>query len=79
MNFFAFYEILEACTDTSQLGITVRFSSTSYIADETGGNLSVCIMMLNGNLQSNVTVMIASVDGTASGKGVVSDFYKLRL
>ena len=48
-------------------GITVGLVETSYNTPETGGPLSVCAEMFNGNLARNVSLTITSSDGTAIG------------
>ena len=48
-------------------GITVGLVETSYNTPETGGPLSVCVEMFNGNLARNVSLTITSSDGTAIG------------
>ncbi|KAL5516904.1 hypothetical protein EMCRGX_G002348 [Ephydatia muelleri] len=46
-------------------GLTVGFRSSSYLYDETGGPILVCIQIYNGNLERNVSMKIASIDGSA--------------
>jgi hypothetical protein len=48
-------------------GITVGLMETSYNTPEIGGPLSVCVEMFNGNLARNVSLTIATSDGTAIG------------
>jgi hypothetical protein len=47
--------------------ITVGLIRTSYNTPETGGPLSVCVEMFNGNLERNVSLTLATSDGTAIG------------
>ena len=54
-------------------GLTVGFRSSSYLCDETGGPILVCIQIYNGNLERNVSMKIASIDGSAEGKNAHSN------
>jgi hypothetical protein len=47
--------------------ITVGLIQTSYNTPETGGPLSVCVKMFNGNLERNVSLTVTTSDGTAIG------------
>ena len=49
------------------LGITVGFSSSREAFNESNALLLVCVLMYNGNLARNVSIIITSVDGTAEG------------
>ena len=40
---------------------------TSYNTPEIGGPLSVCVEILNGNLERNVSLTLTTSDGTAIG------------
>ena len=40
---------------------------TSYNTPETGGPLSVCVEMFDGNLERNVSLTITTSDDTAIG------------
>jgi hypothetical protein len=48
-------------------GITVGLMQTSYNISETGGPLSVCVEMFEGNLERNVSLSLTTSDGTAIG------------
>jgi hypothetical protein len=48
-------------------GITVGLMQTSYNTPETGGPLSVCVEMFEGNLERNVSLSLTTSDGTAIG------------
>ena len=48
-------------------GITVGLMQTSYNTPEIGGPLSVCVEILNGNLEKNVSLTLSTSDGTAIG------------
>jgi hypothetical protein len=48
-------------------GITVGLMQTSYNTPETGGPLSVCVEMFEGNLERNVSLTITTSDDTAIG------------
>ena len=48
-------------------GITVGLQQTSYNTLETGGPLSICAQMFVGDLEKNVSLTLASTDGSAKG------------
>ena len=48
-------------------GVTVGLIQTSYNTPETGGPLSVCVQMFDGNLARNVSLTVTTSDGTAIG------------
>ena len=54
-------------------GLTVGFRSSSYLCDETGGPILVCIQIYNGNLERNVSMKIATIDGSAEGNNAHSN------
>jgi hypothetical protein len=49
-------------------GITVGLVRTYYSTPEVGGPLSVCVEMFDGNLARNVSLTLATSDGTAIGR-----------
>ena len=51
--------------------ITIGFEQTTYSVREDDGSIEVCTIIRTGNLQTSVTVTMATVDGTAVGMYVM--------
>ena len=51
------------------LGVEISFQQTSYTIVECTGNAEVCVR-LNGNLTENITLLLTSEDGTATGNAL---------
>jgi hypothetical protein len=51
--------------------ITVGLQQTSYSALETGGPVSICAQIFLGTLERNVSLILTSMDGNATGSYII--------
>ena len=45
----------------------IGLQQTSYLTTETSGTVEVCAVLMNGSLECNVTVLLSTANGTATG------------
>jgi hypothetical protein len=52
---------------TSFLGVGIDFEQPQYSVNEENGTIEVCAVIMEGGLERNITITLATRNGTATG------------
>lgn len=70
--FFVYHELSQELMEYSNcyfwLGVVIDFEQPEYSVNERNGTIEVCAVIVEGNLQRNITVTLTTRDGRAIGK-----------
>ena len=56
------------CIFISLLDVLIGFEHTSYTVSESSGQAMVTIVVVNGSLSRNISIVVSTSDGTARGE-----------
>jgi hypothetical protein len=65
------YVVSMMCIILSFLGVRIDFEQPEYSVNEENGTIEVCAVIMEGGLERNITITLATRNGTAIGKKAI--------